>query len=426
MKNFAGLGAGLVIGAVGLAALTAGGLYLTGRLSPLRDPAVVVTEPATPPVAEATPTDTPPPVPAEAAEPPPPPEPPGIDTVRLDPDGQMILAGRGAAGAEVSILLDDAIIAAARPDQAGKFVAFLRIPPSEQPRVLTLSMPSGAPGETLRSRDEIIIAPTPRPTEVAGAPEAEAPAPSTDTAPVPTDQASEIAEEKAPEEAPVEIAQQAPEAEVAPKTESAAPAPEAAAPAPEATEPAVSAPAPFAQPTVLLSSDAGVRVLQPPVAEQGSEGTSNVALDAITYSDAGDVQLSGRAAGGGFVRIYLDNLPVVTSQIDPDRRWQAELPQVDSRVYKLRVDEVNAEGAVTSRVETPFKREDDAVLAANAPTDQSTRVAAVTVQPGSTLWAISREAYGDGILYVRVFEANRDRIRDPDLIYPGQVFTIPE
>lgn len=49
----------------------------------------------------------------------------------------------------------------------------------------------------------------------------------------------------------------------------------------------------------------------------------------------------------------------------------------------------------------------------------------VTVQPGFTLWAIAKGQYGDGLLYVQVFEANRDRIRDPDLIYPGQVFTLP-
>jgi nucleoid-associated protein YgaU len=53
-------------------------------------------------------------------------------------------------------------------------------------------------------------------------------------------------------------------------------------------------------------------------------------------------------------------------------------------------------------------------------------ISAITVQPGSTLWAISRERYGQGILYVEVFEANRDKIRDPDLIYPGQVFALPE
>ena len=50
----------------------------------------------------------------------------------------------------------------------------------------------------------------------------------------------------------------------------------------------------------------------------------------------------------------------------------------------------------------------------------------VTVQPGFTLWGIAQENFGDGVLYVQVFEANRDKIRDPDLIYPGQVFTIPK
>ena len=49
----------------------------------------------------------------------------------------------------------------------------------------------------------------------------------------------------------------------------------------------------------------------------------------------------------------------------------------------------------------------------------------VTVQPGSTLWGIATENYGDGFLYVRVFEANREQIRNPDLIYPGQIFTVP-
>ena len=54
------------------------------------------------------------------------------------------------------------------------------------------------------------------------------------------------------------------------------------------------------------------------------------------------------------------------------------------------------------------------------------RVQAVTVQKGDTLWAISQARYGSGFLYVRVFEANKGDIRNPDLIYPGQIFTLPE
>jgi len=50
----------------------------------------------------------------------------------------------------------------------------------------------------------------------------------------------------------------------------------------------------------------------------------------------------------------------------------------------------------------------------------------VTVQEGFTLWAIAEDQFGDGVEFIRVYEANRELIRDPDLIYPGQVFAIPE
>ncbi len=199
---------------------------------------------------------------------------------------------------------------------------------------------------------------------------------------------------------------------------------------PASTEPASTSPPPAsAEPaqTVLLSNDEGVRVLQPATPrDPAPEVMSSVALDAITYSEAGEVQLSGRAQGEGFVRVYLDNEPVTTSRIAENGAWRTDLPQVDTGVYTLRIDETDAEGYVTSRVETPFKREDEDVIAAASAAVAEQRIAAVTVQPGSTLWAISRAAYGEGILYVRVFEANRDRIRDPDLIYPGQVFSLPE
>ena len=177
---------------------------------------------------------------------------------------------------------------------------------------------------------------------------------------------------------------------------------------------------------MLLADETGVKVLQAPQAETGAEAEETVALDAITYSEEGNVQLSGRASSDAHVRLYLDNEPVVTSQVAEDGSWQSDLPEVDKGIYTLRIDEVDSEGNVISRVETPFKREGDIVLAEVKTAGNKTQVTAVTVVPGSTLWAISRAAYGDGVLFVRVFEANKDRIRDPDLIYPGQVFTIPQ
>ncbi|WP_425039384.1 LysM peptidoglycan-binding domain-containing protein [Primorskyibacter sp. S187A] len=203
-----------------------------------------------------------------------------------------------------------------------------------------------------------------------------------------------------------------------------APAPEVAATAPDVqapetpVEPVPVAPATTVSPTVLAADAEGVRVLQAP------QVTDSIALDSISYDDQGEVALTGRAREG-FVRVYLDNTPITTSRIREDGSWRIDLPEVDRGVYTLRVDEVDAEGTVTSRVETPFKREDRANLVAQD-TESAAPARVLTVQPGNTLWAIARERYGDGVLYVRVFEANRDRIRDPDLIYPGQVFDIPD
>lgn len=219
-------------------------------------------------------------------------------------------------------------------------------------------------------------------------------------------------------------------------------APPAAAPETEtetaASAPADGPPAGARATAVLRATEEGVELVQPAaVSPQQADSTpevmSSVALDAITYSEEGEVALAGRGQGAGFVQVYLDNALVATAPLERDGRWRTALPEVDTGLYTLRVDELDAAGKVLSRVETPFKREAAETVASSreAPLQHQspqtrTRIAAVTVQPGSTLWAISRERYGEGILYVRVFEANRDRIRDPDLIYPGQVFTLPQ
>jgi nucleoid-associated protein YgaU len=174
-------------------------------------------------------------------------------------------------------------------------------------------------------------------------------------------------------------------------------------------------------PAVFLSDASGVQVMQAAPLAPG-----DVALDAINYDAGGDVRLSGRGEGRAFVRVYLDNRPVTTSRIRADGRWGLTLPEVETGTYTLRVDQIDAAGAVTARVESPFLRESRAALSAAVSAGGPGPVKAVTIQPGDTLWAISRARYGEGIAYVRVFEANRDRIRDPDLIYPGQIFDLPD
>jgi len=48
-----------------------------------------------------------------------------------------------------------------------------------------------------------------------------------------------------------------------------------------------------------------------------------------------------------------------------------------------------------------------------------------TVQSGDTLWKISREMYGDGSKYMKIFEANTGLLTNPDQIFPGQELIIP-
>ncbi len=167
-------------------------------------------------------------------------------------------------------------------------------------------------------------------------------------------------------------------------------------------------------------------VLQAP--EPGPPGSGAVAIDTISYDAGGEVAISGRAPAEGYVRVYVDNRPMETGTVAADGTWRTGLPQLDAGDYTLRIDQIDAQGDVTSRIETPFRREppeEIAALAATATDPDRPVVELVTVQPGYTLWGISSRAYGEGMRFVKVFEANRDKIRDPDLIYPGQVFTVP-
>ena len=49
-----------------------------------------------------------------------------------------------------------------------------------------------------------------------------------------------------------------------------------------------------------------------------------------------------------------------------------------------------------------------------------------TVKSGDSLSKIAKAHYGEGSKWRRIYEANRDKITNPDLIYPGQEFTIPD
>jgi len=53
------------------------------------------------------------------------------------------------------------------------------------------------------------------------------------------------------------------------------------------------------------------------------------------------------------------------------------------------------------------------------------KIATTTVSRGDTLWRLSQATYGVGTRYATIYNANRQQIRNPNLIYPGQVFVMP-
>jgi nucleoid-associated protein YgaU len=241
--------------------------------------------------------------------------------------------------------------------------------------------------------------------------------------------------------------------EAAAKPGPAAPAVEAASPAAEPAPPAAAAPAAVPQ----------------------------VAVEAVEI-DGDKVFVAGLADPGRKVRAYANEIVLGDATTSPDGHFLVEATHpLAVGTYTVRVDALDADGAkVVARATVPFEREPGEAIAAVAPAppaapatepvetaaakpagavgkpgtaetpvaaSRSPEVAAAepsdavpeTVSPKlehadgaviirrhDTLWHISRRVYGHGIRYTTIYLANRDQIRDPDLIWPGQVFRVPE
>lgn len=168
---------------------------------------------------------------------------------------------------------------------------------------------------------------------------------------------------------------------------------------------------------VLTPPDAAPRLLTVPSDPAGAPG--HVQLRVVDYDSQGAIRFAGTARPGAAVRVYIDNKDVGEATADAQGHWGL-VPgdPVAAGQHHLRADELGVRGQVESRVELPFRRV--AFAADEAHGGQ------VVVQPRQSLWRIAREIYGHGTRYTVIYAANRDQIRDPNRIYPGQVFTLPK
>jgi nucleoid-associated protein YgaU len=188
---------------------------------------------------------------------------------------------------------------------------------------------------------------------------------------------------------------------------------------PSVTPAATATPAPVAAPEV--------KPALPPPAK----------FDVVRVNPQGSAVLAGRAAPNAEVTVFDGTTPIGRTQANARGEWVivpgAALPP----------------GTHTLRLSAPIPASETAasdeqvtvIVAAAAPAEAKLAAAAIppraiapdntkqanslVVRPGSNLWRIARDSYGDGRRYTVIYGANRDRIGDPDLIYPGQVFTLP-
>jgi len=171
--------------------------------------------------------------------------------------------------------------------------------------------------------------------------------------------------------------------------------------------------------TVPREGSAGeVAVLQAPASGLGISGGGALTLESLSYDDKGAVTLSGTADPGAEVRPYVNGTLAGRVTADEEGHWSLTLdqPLTEGR-HDLRIDQVDATGQVAQRLETPIQQAAFTMPASAEPV--------IVIQPGNNLWLIARHVYGQGVLYTQIFEANRDQIVDPDLIFPGQIFVLP-
>ena len=356
---------------------------------------------------------------------------PKFDLFSIDSSGLATIAGKGLAGQDLEIVLDGQVIAVVIPDDNGEFAIILDLSISNKPRSLVLRS-RHKDGREVVSDETVLITPILETDEQ-------------DKNIIVAEESSDANSDKPKVEENNHEDEQQKNIIVAeessdtvldePKVDKNNDEDTIEINSLNKTETVESKELDTSNVSVAIVSSKDLKVISPAV-QTNAPKVSDVIIDAISYDAEGEVLLSGRGVVDQHIRIYVDNKPVKTRSIEADGTWSMDLQEIDAGVYILRIDQLDSDGVVTSRTETPFQKETNqvakqmAALANNEVADSTPQIgiglSTVIIQPGYTLWAVARKTYGFGIQYVRIYHANKDQIRDPDLIYPGQIFKLPE
>jgi len=147
----------------------------------------------------------------------------------------------------------------------------------------------------------------------------------------------------------------------------------------------------------------------------------SISVEAVEV-DGDKIFIAGASKAGATIRIYINGEDVGDVIAASNGRWLYEdRKHLDAGRYTIRVDQIAAaSGSVDARAEVPFVVE-ERTISEIAKAESNT----IIIRRDDNLWTIAKRLYGDGLRYTAIYEQNRDQIRDPDLIFPGQTFTLP-
>ena len=427
---------------------------------------------------------------------------PAFDIVRVEPGGDTLVAGRGAAGASIALVdTGGQVLAQGKIDKGGQFVLLpgtlpqgdhllsLRMAATDQKPVTSQQDVAVSVADASHGGVLVALAEPGKPTVILSD-KASPPVAAVVAAPLPADvavvksQAATSATSVDPQPSPAQPAIEPPQ-----------PKPAAAVVAPVPEPPAADVEtAPLIPPRV----PAAVAVLP---------AVPTIAIRTVEVEAGSGFFATGQAAPGADVRLYLNGSFVAALKADSSGHWSLKISRgMKAGHYFVRADRLAAaDGSVLARAEVPFDYPANATgflakklfaskVAAppanpaiagdqaesqvsarvqdsrnldlakpdlarpdlakpdlakpdltnlRAVADQPPAVAAsgpqaknsadivvrelqtATVLRGDSLWRISRKSLGKGIRYTQIYEANTRQIRNPRLIYIGQVLVMP-
>jgi len=177
---------------------------------------------------------------------------------------------------------------------------------------------------------------------------------------------------------------------------------------------------PRAETLVMISPPAGAATLVQPHTAAGLPKSADLFVSTLDYDDSGYVTVSGLAAPGTVVRAYVNDRMVAEGRAASDGRWRLKpADPIGQGKHLLRLDRIATDGKPVARLELPFDR---VVVAPVSSTDGRR----LHIVKGDNLWNIAQAHYGAGWRHTVIFAANKDQVKNPHLIYPGQILSLPK